>query len=544
MAVLIEQRGFVAHAPEPTYDTMTRGSPFELTLASWSSNNQVDSATLTSSTISDYIGNILEFLDGNVAGELSRIRTFDGSNTITFDPLSQSSPSATRARMWVPPEPLVAATSNGSTTSIVASGRGSEANDYYNDPDRYYMVCEESGGGSIARGEAKLIGDFATSSGTFTTAAFSASSATGDLFVIRQPLKPASAELTLGDLQYTVIERKFVKGTMDQDPAVHGPRNGSFDLVLEVKGASSASSGATVAGAPTEAGDFLKSICTVDYDGSSTISGSSSSTTVLDVTDGESSRFAVGNLVMVNGEVAGITAIDASVSPDDVTVSPALSAAPAASVAVYGCANYLPKTTSFRSHTIETYLGASVRALLYGWHFDLEIEGLDQASIPRFKFSGPIDSHLRQDVAAPYTPTFETTIPRATKGSRVNLGGTNHTAVMSASFKVGYDIQPVPSINGLNGKNGHIVANRKTTGSVKIWMENANHIEEFEQVKERELLIQVGSTTTATVAIWCPAIQFTNVTVGREGGGYTVELPFNVLRSNITSVSDFCIGVF
>ena len=67
-----------------------------------------------------------------------------------------------------------------------------------------------------------------------------------------------------------------------------------------------------------------------------TISGASSSTTVLDVTNGEATKVPVGTIVIVSGEARVVTVIDAAQNPDDVTVTPALSGIPSAAVVVYG----------------------------------------------------------------------------------------------------------------------------------------------------------------------------------------------------------------
>ena len=547
---LLEQRSFMTTVPEPTNDTMTRGTPFEITLATWVSNNQVNGTELTSAVLSDYIGNWLEFLDGNVAGEWSRIREFDGTLTVTIDPVSNASPTPTRARMWIPPEPLLpATTSAGVATTIESSARTETATTYWADPDRLYAVCEGAGGaGTVARGEVQLITAF-DGTNTFTTVAFAANPTVGDLFVMRQPIKPHGGEVSLGDLGYGFIERKFVKGTMDQDPGVQGPRSVSLEFALEVKGNNTAASGATVALPPTEARDLLFSAFSEDRDGASAATAGGGTTTV-NMTTGTQERFAVGNMVLVSGQAAGITAItDGGVGDDVLTVAPALGAAPATGVTVLGGVNYEPQTSGFRSHTHEFYVGNSTREIIYGHHFTVSLEGLVNNEIPRWKFAGPADHHIRQDVAAPTWnpttyPTFESKLPWPSRASRVVLGGTTLSTVIAATFNVGYVWEPQTSVNGAQGRNGHQMVNRKTTGTLRIWLDNMGHLEDFEQVRERELLIQVGSTATNCVALWCPAIQYSNVTIEKEGGGYVYNISYNVLSSSITSVSSFVICTF
>lgn len=564
MAVGREQSSWIAHVAEPTADTLTRASPFELTLTGWSSNNQVDSAQLSSATISDYIGNVVEFLDGNVQGERARIRTFDGTNTITFDPVTHPSPTATRARMWVPPDPSVPVTAVGTSATVVSALR-TEADDYWNDPDRMYLVVEGGGGaGTAARGDApRLIADFDAATDTFTIGtAFPATPTIGDLLLLRQPIKPASAELPYAQTGLVYIDRKFVKGTWDRDPGVMGPRGAQpLSITLEALGASTAASGAIGAIPPLEAHDLLHSLFVTPVgtamtrvgDGSSTTTAGSTATSINVTTGTGPERFSVGNVVLVNGSAAYITAITDGGGGDDIlTIAPALPVAPVAGVTVFGAINYRPRRDAtaawaatsggFRSHTVEAYLNG-MRKLYYGWHFDLEIGGLTQNTIPSFTFAGPYDTCLVNSVANLYTPTYTTTLPRPSKAARAVLGGTVSSTLLEASVKVGYDIQPVASVAGtIDGRNGHMVVGRNTTGTMRIWMEDASHWNALERAAEQSLLIQVGSVQAGSVVFAAPAIQYTGVELAREAGGYSANIAFNVLRSGIASVDDFVVA--
>lgn len=81
-----------------------------------------------------------------------------------------------------------------------------------------------------------------------------------------------------------------------------------------------------------------------------TVSGSGSTTTVVDVTSAAS--MSIGDWVMIGGEAARITAVDTVSTPDNITVSPALSAAPAASTEVFIGEIVTPDDTGHRSHTV------------------------------------------------------------------------------------------------------------------------------------------------------------------------------------------------
>lgn len=68
----------------------------------------------------------------------------------------------------------------------------------------------------------------------------------------------------------------------------------------------------------------------------------SSTTTSVRITDGDYTKWNIGDLVCINGEVAEITAVTNDTGYDVLTISPALSAAPAATDICYNGAQYLP----------------------------------------------------------------------------------------------------------------------------------------------------------------------------------------------------------
>ena len=65
---------------------------------------------------------------------------------------------------------------------------------------------------------------------------------------------------------------------------------------------------------------------------STTVTGSGSTTTVIDVTS--AAGIVVGDLVLIGGEVRSVTAVDTGATPDNITLHMALSGAPAAGTAV------------------------------------------------------------------------------------------------------------------------------------------------------------------------------------------------------------------
>jgi len=71
-----------------------------------------------------------------------------------------------------------------------------------------------------------------------------------------------------------------------------------------------------------------------------TVSGGASTTTVIDVVD--ASALVVGGAVVISAEIRRITAVNTAATPDNITITPALAAAPANAVTVSSALSYRP----------------------------------------------------------------------------------------------------------------------------------------------------------------------------------------------------------
>lgn len=97
-------------------------------------------------------------------------------------------------------------------------------------------------------------------------------------------------------------------------------------------------------------GQLLRSVGSRRAVAGTTVSGSGSTTTVIDVSD--ASNMEVGDWVMIGGEAARVTAINVAATPDNITVSPALSSAPADTTEVFMGEVITPADAGHLSHTV------------------------------------------------------------------------------------------------------------------------------------------------------------------------------------------------
>lgn len=181
---------------------------------------------------------------------------------------------------------------------------------------------------------------------TLTVATMAATPAGTDTFYILGPLPADSVSISA---ETEDLPRDFARLTLDAPSAVKGLTKASGSFGLELPGlVTTLGNGATPA--LDRWSQLLELLGTRRAVAGTTVSGGGSSTTVVDVTSAAS--FAVGDLVMIGGEVRRITAINTAATPDNITITPALSAAPADTTVVYQSETITPYDTGHGTATL------------------------------------------------------------------------------------------------------------------------------------------------------------------------------------------------
>lgn len=588
---LISANALVLGVPEPdsllavALNTMRRATPFQFSSTATTSTTVTAAAAFTLGTATNYVGCILEAMDGAAQGQRRRI-TVNGVGVVTVAPAFAPTPTAvTTWRLWIPPDPIAVASGVTTATSIpcVAIDDGSgrpgrdEAADYWNTGgatleagDRFMLVGVA--GTNVNR--AALILDFL--GGTFTVeAGVFAAGVAGDLYTIRKLLRIFGGEFGLPEAPQSFLRRRYIDGSWDGQTGIASVRSGgTYKETLEVSrlAASSATGGAAATAIapalPPQEGDLLESLCTATQDGSAAIltTGATTpvSTTLLSIGNGLASRFRVGDGVLVNGDMAWV--VDAPTSDgtqDLLRVSPSLTQVPVEGAGqentVYGGWSYAPKTTSYRTHTREFYLGGGPgRRHVHGWLPGFTLEGMSsEGEILRFVFTGPYDQHWTDALALPsFTtaaggrlPTATPLMPQIARAARAHLApaatdnaGANAATTFAAitlrglSFNPGLNPTVRRAVTGMDGNDGCFMAGLGgdgAGGSITIDMENIVQLERFERGAVLEFAVQFGATPGATFGLWCRRIQITSHPIAIGDGMFQAEIPFTCLASQV-----------
>ena len=223
----------------------------------------------------------------------------------------------------------------------------SAADDFFNG---LYMYFDSATTTADLQGQVYPITDFAVSGGTATfttTTTMAAAPADTDTFWVLGYLQASSVSLTVG---YENLTREmFERQTLDGPSSEKGLKVASGTMNIEIWGLEQ-ENGSGDTPTPDVMSKFLEAVGERRAVAGTTVSGAGSTTTVVDVTS--AANFQVDDLVLINNEVRQITAVDTASTPDNITVAPALSAAPADTDEVFFGELFTPYDSGHLSHTI------------------------------------------------------------------------------------------------------------------------------------------------------------------------------------------------
>ena len=366
----------------------------------------------------------------------------------------------------------------------------SAADDFFNGLQVFYLS-----GTSTSALQAKVydISDFAVSGGTatFTVNTQAATPSSGDVFYVFGALKASevSLETTPEDLP-----REFVRQTLDPASSEKGLEITSGSFNFELPGLATVAADGSAPGLDRMS-QFLTCVGTRSTSAGEAVTGGSSTTTQVDVTD--ASTFSVGQHVLINNQVRRITAVDTASTPDNIVVSPALSAAPAASDLVYTGETFTPDDSGHRTHTM-LFLTDDRLIDVPGCAFNIKFMADQFGALSMGQAEFDAGAYTYQDgITLDASQTTKKAIPFST--SAAAYWGTNSLCVNSFEFDLAHERQELRDTCSnirfdVRGRAATCaVTLRDTTKSVKDdWEQNAT---------QAHLIIAAGNSAGACVAI-------------------------------------------
>ena len=258
----------------------------------------------------------------------------------------------------------------------------------------------------------------------------------------------------------------------------------------------------------------------------SAIDGAASTTTVLDITTGTGDEnFSVGDSVLVNGEVAWITLItDGDAGVDQLTVTPALSAAPGDTDVVGAGTHYKLSKTELKS-----FFGSF-------WRGDVDRCDFDGSKIatlgisfttgeiikPSFGFQSRKTFVPVSEAYALGDPSYDPTDPLVALLMLVNVGGSLYH-VSDVGIEINNGIYKRTSVT-TSGIQAAIRTDRVVTGSFSLLYENKDVEVAFRNDDRNELIIIAGDTAGNIFAIRLPRIRYTETPITVDAGLFKYDI--------------------
>lgn len=327
------------------------------------------------------------------------------------------------------------------------------------------------------------------------------------------------------------IENPIIKNTISKQGTLRGAENVSGDIMIPLRGSGTAGT-APDGDVIWECGIGVKNTSTA----STTHASTPCTTTSIVLVSGGGANFAVGDAVLIGGEITWVTAK----ATDTLTVSPALSTAPGFGASVGAGVHY--KLTSTRPSfaakfwrgdiTREDYTGLVMES------FDIDF-ATGQHPVPKFAFQGKAMANPTSEAYGLGTPSFDTTTPLVARNMVVTIGGVSY-AVSNIALSVKYDIYKRLAVTTSGTQDIQWTA-RAVTGSFSLLYEDKTVEDAFRNDTQSELRVVCGSTAGNIFAFRIPKIRYSDVSKSEDGGAFKYDVSFSCESTNLddelTSVS-------
>lgn len=312
------------------------------------------------------------------------------------------------------------------------------------------------------------------------------------------------------------IEDKTIRNTLSKWGTIRGSENVSGDISMPFKGSGTAGT-APPSSVLWECAIGVKNTSTT----ANTHATNPCTTTSLVLVTGGGAGFAVGDAVLVGGEVTWVTAK----ATDTLTVSPALTSAPGFSVAV-GAGVHYKLSSSIKSFAAQFWRGDITREDYTG--LVVESFALDfatgQIPNPKVAFMGKAMGTPVAEAYALGTPATETQTPLVSRNMVVTIGGVSYP-VSNIAFDIKNDMYKRLAVT-TSGVQEILPTGRGMSGSFSLLYSDKTVEDAFRNNTQAELRIVSGSTAGNIFACRIPKMRYTDTAKSEESGCYKYDAKF------------------
>lgn len=298
-------------------------------------------------------------------------------------------------------------------------------------------------------------------------------------------------------------------------------------------------SGSTAGSAP-EYGILMESLLGSERSDASQVSGTSHTTTVINVSD--TSGYAVGDTLVIK-ESGGYHAspIASLVTNTSVTLLIAMGSAPADAVVIEAFQSYVSADSGHPSFTVSSYLEDAIQEQARGCKTSsMSLDNFTTGQLASFKFGYEGLDYTRALTAPSYTPSYDTSETPVIIEACIYQDGVQ-IAVDNITLSVENTLAFLQST--CSGKYGSRVSNRSVSGSFSPLADTTSiaNFTKFDDNTEFSIFITAHNPSSTSgefsesVSIYMPNCSITTIANGDQNGIVTESIEF---KSNVSSTEE------
>lgn len=330
------------------------------------------------------------------------------------------------------------------------------------------------------------------------------------------------------DFDLEQIARNVIRNTKDSLAPINGAETVAGDVSVELHGSGTA-------GTAPEADPLYEAALGVKNVSTASTTVAASTTTLVKLSLGGGAGFAVGDMLIIDPSAGGTGAYEVtwvvSKSTDDLTVSPALSAAPPASRAVGAGVHFKTTLSELPSLWIEYWRGDIT-------HYKFKGNKVDNLSLdfsagkiiePKFSIQGQAISAIATAAYGLGTPAYDSGLPHVARYMKAMLAGTT-VPLSNVSISLDNDNPRLTDITQMGTRN-IVHVGRKITGSFSLYYEDKAIEDAFRAGTNAELIAasSTGGTNLVlgnTYGLRLPKIKYTKASKTKDNGMFKYDVSF------------------
>lgn len=337
------------------------------------------------------------------------------------------------------------------------------------------------------------------------------------------------------DTMRELVKRDILVASLSAAQPIKGIRSGAAKFSAELRGGS-------LEGAEPDFNPMIEGIFgSVRQVSSEIVTGTSNTSTILQIGDGDIASLPVGSIFVVKKAGAHhlcvVTANDPTGGSANVTVSPTIPYTPADHVVLSKFTNYAPVNHGHPTMSASVYWGNGVLEKAFGLRTaDMVLSNFKTGKLPSLDFVlEGLGYGMAAATSSPYTPTYSSIIPGVALDAKIYQGGTE-ILVDDLALSMTQPLAWLTATGNSNGRfAGRAAGKRDVKGSFAPYLDtDISNFTAFDTTSQFSIFARLYAPSSvageyqmgSVVGVWMPRCIFVTKKVTDASGVLTDKLEF------------------